>query len=128
MTNFKYSAAVALIGVLGFSPARSQTPTAIKPTAVINLFDGKSLANFDTWLVDHHSSDPERVFSVVDQIDGAPAIRVSGQIWGGLLTKNAYRDYRLVEMYTFCAVVYFIISFTLSYFVKRLQRRLAVVR
>ena len=49
-------------------------PTAVAPSAVIKLFDGKSLANFDTWLVDHHESDPERVFSVVDQIDGAPAI------------------------------------------------------
>ena len=32
----------------------------------------------------------------MDQIDGAPAIRISGQVWGGLLTKEAYRDYRLV--------------------------------
>jgi glutamate/aspartate transport system permease protein len=46
----------------------------------------------------------------------------------GAAAKIANRDYRLVEMYTFCAVVYFIISFTLSYFVKRLQQRLAVVR
>ena len=36
------------------------------------LFDGKSLANFDSWLVNHHSSDPERVFSVVDQIEAHP--------------------------------------------------------
>jgi len=41
------------------------------------LFDGSSLANFETWLVDDHSSDPKRVFSVVDQIDGAPAIRIN---------------------------------------------------
>ena len=33
---------------------------------------------------------------MVDQIDGAPAIRISGQHWGGLITKSAYRDYRLV--------------------------------
>jgi len=46
----------------------------------------------------------------------------------GAAAKVANRDYRLVEMYTFCALVYFIISFTLSYFVKRLQQRLAVVR
>jgi len=31
-------------------------------------------------------------------------------------------------MYTFVTVVYFIISFTLSYLVKRLQQRIAVVR
>ena len=39
-----------------------------------------------------------------------------------------YRDYRLVEMYTFVAVVYFLISLSLSYVVKRLQARLAIVR
>jgi glutamate/aspartate transport system permease protein len=31
-------------------------------------------------------------------------------------------------MYLFAAVVYFIISFTLSYMVKRLQQRIAVIR
>ena len=46
----------------------------------------------------------------------------------GAAAKIANRDYRLVEMYTFVAVVYFIISFTLSYFVKILQRRTAVIR
>jgi hypothetical protein len=29
-------------------------------------------------------------------VDGAPAIRVSGERWGGLVTREAYRDYRLV--------------------------------
>jgi glutamate/aspartate transport system permease protein len=46
----------------------------------------------------------------------------------GAATKIANRDYRLVEMYTFVAVVYFVISFGLSYLVKRLQQRLAIVR
>jgi glutamate/aspartate transport system permease protein len=46
----------------------------------------------------------------------------------GAATKIANRDYRLVEMYTFVALVYFIISFGLSYLVKHLQQRLAIVR
>jgi glutamate/aspartate transport system permease protein len=46
----------------------------------------------------------------------------------GAATKIANRDYRLVEMYTFVAVVYFVISFGLSYLVKHLQQRLAIVR
>jgi hypothetical protein len=95
MSCVRFTAAIA-IALTTAAPARAQEPAAIKPTEVIQLFDGKSLANFDGWLVDHHSSDPEKVFSVLDQIDGAPAIRISGKIWGGLLTKNAYRDYRLV--------------------------------
>jgi glutamate/aspartate transport system permease protein len=46
----------------------------------------------------------------------------------GAASKVANRDYRLVEMYTFVAVVYFIISYTLSLMVKRLQDRIAIVR
>jgi glutamate/aspartate transport system permease protein len=46
----------------------------------------------------------------------------------GAASKVANRDYRLVEMYTFAAVVYFVISFSLSLLVKRLQRKIAVIR
>ena len=81
------------------APARAQAQTAIAPTSLIRLFDGKSLENFQGWLVDHHESDPMCVFTVVDQVDGAPAIRISGQVWGGLLTKQAYRDYKLTIEY-----------------------------
>jgi hypothetical protein len=80
--------------------ALSQTePAAVKPAQTIRLFDGKSLEGFDTWLVDHHHADPNRVFTVVDQIDGAPAIRISGENWGGIITRNRYRDYKLVAEY-----------------------------
>jgi len=44
----------------------------------------------------------------------------------GAASKVAQRDGRLVEMYLFVAVVYFIISYFLSHQVKRLQTRLAV--
>ena len=46
----------------------------------------------------------------------------------GAASKVANRDYRLVEMYSFVAVVYFVISYTLSLLVKRLQNRIAVIR
>ena len=46
----------------------------------------------------------------------------------GAAAKIANRDYRLVEMYSFVAVVYFIISYTLSLTVKRLQDRIAIIR
>ena len=46
----------------------------------------------------------------------------------GAAAKVANRDYRLVEMYTFAAVVYFVISYSLSLLVKRLQDRIAVIR
>ena len=46
----------------------------------------------------------------------------------GAAAKIANRDYRLVEMYTFAAVVYFIISYGLSTLVKSLQNRIAIIR
>src|SRR6266700_2823366 len=46
----------------------------------------------------------------------------------GAAAKIANRDYRLVEMYTFVAVVYFVVSYGLSTLVKRLQERIAVIR
>ena len=100
--------------VLPSSPSRSrvlratgqEASSAIRPTTTIKLFDGTSLANFDSWLVDHHDADPEKVFTVVDQIDGAPAIRISGKVWGGLLTKQAYRDYRLIAEFRWGGVTW----------------------
>jgi hypothetical protein len=65
------------------------------PSSTIRLFNGRSLDNFETWLVDHHSADPDNVFSV-QRIDGTAAIRISGTIWGGLITTRSFRNYHLV--------------------------------
>ncbi len=46
----------------------------------------------------------------------------------GAASKIAQRDGRLVEMYLFAAIVYFVISLAASYGVRRLQRRVAIVR
>jgi glutamate/aspartate transport system permease protein len=46
----------------------------------------------------------------------------------GAAAKVANRDYRLVEMYSFAAVVYFVISYGLSTLVKRFQDRIAIIR
>lgn len=46
----------------------------------------------------------------------------------GAATKIGQRDGRLVELYLFVAVVYFIICFTASRLVKRLERRTRVLR
>lgn len=46
----------------------------------------------------------------------------------GAASKIANRDYRLVEMYSFVAVVYFVVSFSLSLLVRRLQAKIAVIR
>jgi glutamate/aspartate transport system permease protein len=46
----------------------------------------------------------------------------------GAASKVAERDGRLVEMYTFAAVVYFVISLAASRTVAHLQRRIAIIR
>ena len=46
----------------------------------------------------------------------------------GAADKVAHRDGRLVEMYLFVAVVYFILCFSLSALVKRLQAKIAIIR
>ena len=46
----------------------------------------------------------------------------------GAASKIAQRDGRLVEMYLFAAVIYFLISFALSQLVRRLQERTAIIR
>ena len=46
----------------------------------------------------------------------------------GAASKIAQRDGRLVEMYLFAALVYFLISLAASYGVRRLQQRIAIIR
>jgi len=46
----------------------------------------------------------------------------------GAASKIAQRDGRLVEMYLFAAVVYFVISLVASHGVRRLQHRIAIIR
>ena len=46
----------------------------------------------------------------------------------GAASKVAQRDGRLVEMYLFVAVVYFVLCYGLSLLVKRLQQRVAIIR
>lgn len=46
----------------------------------------------------------------------------------GAATKIAQRDSRVVELYLFVAVVYFVLCFILSTLVKRLQKRIAIIR
>jgi glutamate/aspartate transport system permease protein len=45
----------------------------------------------------------------------------------GAAVKIAERDSRIVEMYLFVAIVYFVMCYTLSLMVKRLQHRIAIV-
>lgn len=78
------------------------------------LFNGKDLEGWETWLTKPHRSseveglkknekgeyvealglnrDPRGVFTVVTE-DGQPALRISGEIWGGISTKEEFENY-----------------------------------
>ena len=72
------------------------------------LFNGKNLEGWDTYLgpeLDESGKpktkipmglnhDPAQVFSVV-KLDGKPCIRISGEEWGGLISKKEYGNFHL---------------------------------
>jgi hypothetical protein len=96
--------AVALMSASTFA---SERPAAISPTNQIILFNGKDLSPVYTWTNKHgRDHDPDRVFTVVDQVDGAPAIRISGQHFGGIVTKASYANYRLIAEFRWGAVTW----------------------
>ncbi len=64
---------------------------AITPTKKIVLFNGKNLDGWYSWLRETRYEDPKKVFTVENG-----QIRVSGEDWGGIATKQAYRDYHLI--------------------------------
>lgn len=53
---------------------------------------------------------------------------ISATDFVGAAAKVAQRDSKLVEMYLFVAIVYFVLCYTLSFAVKHLQRKIAVIR
>ncbi|MFB3825361.1 MAG: DUF1080 domain-containing protein [Bryobacteraceae bacterium] len=76
---------------LVFAAALAAAPQdAFAPTRKTALFNGKNLDGWYTWLRENRYQDPKQVFSVVNG-----AIRISGEEWGGLATRRAYRDYHL---------------------------------
>ncbi|MFM8619155.1 MAG: DUF1080 domain-containing protein [Opitutaceae bacterium] len=80
-------------------PAAAPDSPAITPRARLELFNGRDLSSFTTWLAKQGADDPDRVFTVVDRIDGAPAIRISGRHYGGIITRERFTDYRFVMEY-----------------------------
>ena len=94
--------------------------TTITPSAQsgwTSLWNGKNLDGWTTWMRQPEPSsdvpglargadgrytepigsdrDPLKVFSVAPDVDGAPAIRISGEVFGELRTKRSFKDYHL---------------------------------
>jgi hypothetical protein len=67
-----------------------------------SLFNGKDLDGWDTYLGPSNkekepvglNNDPKKVFTVVE-VDGKPAIRISGEIFGALTSKDEFENYHL---------------------------------
>lgn len=82
-----------------------------------SLWNGKDLSEWTTWLATPSPTstvpglkrdskgaylepiganrDPLNIFTVNQNVDGAPAIRISGEVFGELRTKGSFRDYHL---------------------------------
>lgn len=66
------------------------------------LFNGKDLSGWDTWLGKPYkekdpvglNKDPKKIYTVVD-VDGRPAIRISGEIFGALTSQKEFENYHL---------------------------------
>jgi hypothetical protein len=105
----------ALTFVVVASPSRASGAAEPSPGGTA-LFNGRDLSNWDTWLAIPHASvtgldaprdaagkyteplglnvDPKHVFTVVN-VEGAPAIHISGEIFGALTSREEYDDFHL---------------------------------
>jgi len=78
------------------------TPNGRKDGDWSSLFNGRDLSGWETYLGTPRGEkeplgvgrDPKQVFKVV-VMDGEPAIRISGEVLGGLVTKKEFSDYWL---------------------------------
>jgi hypothetical protein len=78
-----------LVALLLSAPALPGQP--VTPKKTIQLFNGKNLDGWYTWLRDTKHEDPKGVFTVQKK-----ALRISGEDWGGIATRGTYRDYHLI--------------------------------
>src|SRR5262245_32387605 len=96
-------APLALTGLLGLAlafsaiadepeiPAFARDVPQVRTGPPILQFTGKDLTGFYTYLKENKYEDPKGVFTVKDGI-----LRISGEEWGGVVTKAEYENYQLV--------------------------------
>src|SRR5688572_28992795 len=101
MRTVKRSGVVGvLLTITGFAPtALARGDGADASPKWVSLFNGKDLTGWQTYDIENgFNNDPQQVYSVVNE-DGEPAIRISGQILGGLVTRQEFGNYRLRLQY-----------------------------
>lgn len=108
--------AKAVAGAFLAAPSIARSATAAQDGPWTPLFNGRDLTSWDTFLGRPYkltevpdlpkdargeytqpvgvNRDPRGVFSVV-QLNDEPAIRISGEIFGGLITRAEYENYHL---------------------------------
>lgn len=71
--------ALLALPVLSLYAAKAPPPSGkpIVPTKTISLFNGKNLSTFYTWLRTTGYEYPDRVFTVVPNVDGRPGERAA---------------------------------------------------
>jgi hypothetical protein len=92
MIRTRLLVAILLIGPGWLHPIRAEQP--IRPTEVIQLFNGKDFTSLYHWLRDSKRDDPNKVFQVTDGM-----IHLSGRGMGYVATDKVYRDYHLIVEY-----------------------------
>jgi hypothetical protein len=86
--------------------AQRVVPDADASVGPISLFNGVDFTGWDRYLGKPSESepalgldnDPRAVYSVVT-LDGEPAIRISGEIWGALISQQSLGDFHLRAEY-----------------------------
>lgn len=95
----------ALLLALAALPALAADPLPPPSSEWRPLFNGKTLDGWDTWLGAPKgksglanavglNKDPDGVYTVVEA-DGKPAIRISGQTFGAITTRDEFENYHL---------------------------------
>jgi hypothetical protein len=72
-------------------PAFANEVPSVKTGPPVLQFNGKDLTGFYTYLQKSKYEDPRNVFTVLDG-----ALRISGEEWGGIISKEEYADYHLI--------------------------------
>lgn len=91
--NFAFSLVLLAVFSMGsFGFVRAEDPEPQKVSKKIELFDGKSLANWYVFMKGlNKGEDPDKVFTVHDGM-----IHISGNGLGGITTNEAFKDYQLI--------------------------------
>jgi hypothetical protein len=88
--SFASLRAVVILAVCLLTAAAS-AEDAIEPKAKVELFNGKNLDGWYTWLKDTKREDPRKVFTVHDGL-----LHISGDGFGAVTTTKPYKNYHLV--------------------------------